>query len=82
MNLNETGERLSELGNEWEIECAREEPDVRVLNEIVASYAFYAGALYGLAYRQSKAIKEAENAVRQTMDVIDGFLSVRTEDKT
>jgi hypothetical protein len=81
MNLNECGERLTELGNEFEDEMNKERPNLHELQSIMASYALYAGFLYGLAYLQNKTIVQARDEVRQTMDVIEGYLSSRSEDE-
>ena len=48
----------------------------------MSSYALHAGFLYGLAYTQNKTIVAARDQVRETMTVIKGFLSTRTEDET
>ncbi|GAG89389.1 unnamed protein product, partial [marine sediment metagenome] len=35
---------------DWDTEIAREEPDPKVLNDIMAGYALQVGWLYGRAY--------------------------------
>ena len=83
MNLNEIGEKLTDLGNKWE-EAVNEigGPNLNDLESIMDSYALYAGFLYGLAYTQNKTLVAVRDEVRQTMDVIEAYLSRRTENET
>ena len=85
MKLDDIGEKLTELGNEWEDEITRVvrgKTNLNDLESIMDSYALYAGFLYGLAYTQNKALVAARDGVRQTMDVIEAYLSRRTENET
>jgi hypothetical protein len=83
MSLDEIGATFSRLGEEWEAETSKPDPNPLELDHIMSEYALQAGFLYGLAYRQDKAIRQASlrlrDEVRQTMWVIDDYLKAKKE---